>query len=170
MQKVKKVLPFVAAGMALLAIIFLALPAGEATLLGLTGKASGFKIIFGGDLVFDAAGERFDLELDFSFVNFLAFLFLIGGAVMAVIGVKMENKVFKIVSGALFLVAAILFFCVIENLQLDTTVFDSKADAELMKDMIKEYSSLGAGAILPAVCSILAGAAILVPAFLPDEK
>ena len=57
MKKVKKVLPFIAAGLALLAVIFLALPAGMAAFeYWADGKASGFALIFGGDLVFADAG------------------------------------------------------------------------------------------------------------------
>lgn len=166
MQKVKKVLPFIAAGLALLAVIFLALPAGKAAFeYWADGKASGFALIFGGDLVFNAAGEKFEIELAFSFANFLAFLFLIGGTVLAIIGVKTENKWLKIVSSILLLVAAILFFCMIKNFGVDASAFDSKADAKEMKKMIEKYSTLGAGAILPAVCSILAAIVVLVECF-----
>ncbi len=171
MQKVKKVLPFIAAGLALLAIIFLALPAindGDES-------AKGFALIFGGDMIEGDGGfeEKF-AYFGFSFVNFLAFLFVIGGAVLVLIGVKNENKALKIVAAILFIVAAVLFFCMLRNFAFDKSaeIFEDYVaeDFKFEKEWLIEYMGLGAGAILPAICSILAGVAALLPVFLPDEK
>jgi len=176
MQKVKKILPFIAAGLALLAVIFLALPAGEWIFEDGEGiKFRGFALIFGGKLIWvEGTYTSTEPYFAFSFVNFLSFLFVIAGMAFAIAGVMTKKKAFAFVAAGLFLVATIFFFCLIRGVAFDKTAeaFEGYTQAELNMEraLFIEACDLGVGAILPAICSLLAGVAVLVPAFIPDEK
>lgn len=170
MQKVKKVLPFIAAGLALLAVIFLALPAAKYEEWGWTMSANGFTAIFGGNMIeMDEGVKESYAYFGFSFINFLAFLCLIVAAVLEIVATLTKKNVFGFIASGLFVVAGILFFCMLRNFAFDKSaeVFYGYTEAEFAveKNFVLQMAKLGAGAILPAVCSILAAIVVLVECF-----
>ncbi len=96
--------------------------------------------------------------LEFSFLNLLAYLFIIGGVVLVALNAftKKANKFFVFIACALFILAAVLVF-----MTVNLTVLPENAQKVL--DMANkshgDVYSLGVGAIIAGICSILAGCA-----------
>lgn len=106
---------------------------------------SGLEVTFG--CKEEIVGKEVEV-FKFSFMNFLPYLLLIGGIVLTVMNLKGGSGLFKIVSAACFVVAAVLFFMVVGN-----TVPNSDY---VTGEELKEVFEMGAGAIIGAICSILA--------------
>lgn len=89
----------------------------------------------------------------FSFGNFLAYLLVVVGIVFAVLSILGKlGKIAPLVSVAAFVIAAILFFCMVSMCSPATDNADAVAK-------IKENLSLGAGAIVSGVFCIIAAVA-----------
>lgn len=104
----------------------------------------------------------------FSFMNFLSFLLVVAGIVLAALTALKGNKLTAIIAAVCFLAAGVLFFCCKQLIVFDTGDLTGELkDFALMstKELIKDFK-LGIGAILTGILSILsavscAGAAVL---------
>lgn len=91
--------------------------------------------------------------LGFSFMNFVPYLLLLVGIAFSVLSVLGKlGKIAPIVSAACFLVAGILFFLAPQMMVYAT-------DSKDLADGLKEGLSLGAGAIVAGIMSILSALA-----------
>lgn len=109
---------------------------------------AGTKVIFGWEMEFIDEGyvdESYKL-LEFSFGAFLAYLLPIAGIVLLCCAEKKNNKKFLYAAIVCFAVAAVLFF-----IAPSLMAFSSK----LSKEEFEDYFSIGAGAIISGICSIL---------------
>ncbi|MDE7296228.1 MAG: hypothetical protein K2N84_03080 [Clostridia bacterium] len=167
MAKKKKIsialiLSAVAALLGIVAIIMLAAPGITYTLEVLGKKSttnySMAQLTFGNEKV----------KFAFSFMNFLPFLLVVAGIVLAALTALKGNKLTAIIAAVCFLAAGVLFFCCKQLIVFDTGDLSGEAkDAavKLAKEAYKEFK-LGIGAILAGILSILsaiscAGAAVL---------
>lgn len=151
----KNILLCVAAVLGLVAVLMMFAPALSG---GKNSDAaiSGFKVAFG----YSEKTVLGDAKvLNFSFMYFLAFLLALVGIVFAVLAFLGKlGKISAIVAAACFLVAGILFFCAVP---LCNPNFESK---ELVK-AFKENVSLGAGAIVGGIFSIISALAACATLF-----
>lgn len=123
----------------------------------------GLKITFG----YSESGLLGSVKvLNFSFGNFMTYIFIIIGLVFAVLALLGKlGKIAPIVSAAAFVLAGVFFFCAYEF----TSVYvgDATGDAaDLAVKLFKNAYSLGAGAIAGGVLSILGGLAMLSKLFI----
>lgn len=93
--------------------------------------------------------------LEFSIMNLISYILVAGGIVFTILGALGRGSKFAgfIAAGA-FVVAGIFFF-----LMPQYVIFSS--GAKRLFDLLGKKLTLGAGAIVSAVCSLLAGAAQL---------
>ncbi|MBQ8394541.1 MAG: hypothetical protein IJY63_03010 [Clostridia bacterium] len=137
MKKVVKFLPVIAAVLGLVAVISLFLPA---IVLESGDKFPGFTTVFGYDK--NVSGMKIPM-LGFSFMNLLTYVLVIVGIVVAVLTyLGKGGKFMTWIAVACLLVAGIFFFCV-------------RAFATVEYEPLKAVWSLGFGAILAGICSIL---------------
>lgn len=127
-------------------------PAVTYTLLGNEVSYSGAQVTFGYTEVTEVFGQEVRTEiLSFSFANLLTYIFVLAGAVFAVLAILGKLKrLSPVLSAVCFIVAAILFFC--------STGFCTPANLD-NADLVAEFRnnlSLGAGAIVGGVMCILA--------------
>ncbi len=137
MKKYLKFAPWVMVGFAVLALLMLFAPQlvtdGD-------GEMSGVDVIFG----YEIYGEEL---LQFSFMNLVTYLLLVAMAIFAVASYIKEDKKLLIIAIALSFLTMIFFFM--------TKTF--VVPVEGVKELIREYCSLGVGAIFGAIFSMLAG-------------
>lgn len=143
-----KILACVAAVLGLIAVLMMFAPALSGK--NLNTSISGAKVAFG----YSEESILGDIKvLNFSFMYFLAYLLAIAGIVFAVLAFlgKLGN-ISAIVAAACFLVAGIFFFCAVP--------FCAPAyDSEILVKTFKEGLTLGAGAIVGGIFSIIAALA-----------
>lgn len=145
MDKIKKYLPLVAAGLAALAIIL-----GLACDSVVYGKDTMFEFgMSGWETVFPA--EVMAMIMVMPFLTFA--LVIVGGIQSLKAYFDPENEKASYIATACFLVAGIFFFFF--------KLFYCNA-ADMTKEDMKEID-LGVGAIIGAICSLLAAAASSVP-------
>lgn len=130
------------------------------------GAISCFKLMFGGTLFKVASYEA---KLGFNFVAFLAFLFLLVGLVGVVLSFLLKGKLGGILAVAGFLLAGIfLFLC---KAVLPMSIEDASSvvkDGGDFLDALEKVGfdfSLGAGAIVGGILSILAALASAAATF-----
>ena len=173
MEQAKKYLPYLTMILAALTIVFLALPCYKVDMnYGLAGvevSANGFALIFGGkakgevwsDGEYESlGGKAFELSVG----NLFAFICIILAIVVFAAAMKENNLILTGFSGVLFIVAAILFFCMLENCKF--------YEAGGFDDLLRDVAELGIGAILAGVASILAGITAFAQALIisKDQK
>lgn len=147
---------------AVIAFLMLCAPAVGYTVMGSEISYSGAQVTFGYTEVTEVLGHEVRSEiLSFSFANLLIYILLLAGIVFAVLSVlgKLE-KVSPLISALCLLVAAILFFC--------SKNFCNPANIE-NADLVAEFRnnlSLGAGAIVGGIFSLLACLAVGVSKFI----
>lgn len=150
MKKALKYFPLVAAALALIALIVgLAAPAVVYdSVIGENVSYSGWKCTFGYAEKYSTVLGSGEVEvLSFSFWNLLTYILLLVGIVAAVLAfLKPDMALLGYVAAACFVGATVLFFCACPS-----TAFAGIKDTE-----IADLLSLGAGAIVGAILSILA--------------
>ncbi len=167
MAKKKKIsialiLSAVAALLGIVAIVMLAAP-GITYTLEVLGKKSTTNYSMA-QLTFGTEKGGFA----FSFMNFLPFLLVVVGIVLAALTALKGNKLTAIIAAVCFLAAGVLFFCCKQLIVFDTGDLSGEAKdlaVKVAKEAIKEFK-LGIGAILAGILSILsaiacAGAGVL---------
>ena len=162
-----KIITGVAILLGVVAIIMLVAPglAPKSEFKGLGGESySMANITFGKEI---SAGSGFA----FSFPNLLTYILILAGIVCAVVALLGKGgKIVPIIATVAFVAAGVLYFCAQQMymIKLPDGIPDAVADAtkDKTKEMINEMYTLGAGAIVGGVLSIVAGAAALVPIFL----
>ncbi len=144
MYLLKKNLPLIAMAFALLALFCgLTMPAIEIKgVVGYTGDQISF-----GKLLYD--NDRY-AYFNFSFMNTLTYLFVIGGTVAVLLGVISGNRLFSLAAAGAFGLATILFFCAL-------------AFTEFPSSGMKSAFDLGKGSIFAAICAGLAAACAAAP-------
>ncbi|MBQ9714068.1 MAG: hypothetical protein IJV83_05590 [Clostridia bacterium] len=152
MDKIKKYLPLVAAGLAALAVI-----------LGLACDA----VVYGKDTMFETGQSGWETVFPaevmamIMVMPFLTFLLVIVGGIQSLKAYfDPENEKASYIATACFLVAGIFFFFF--------KLFFCNA-ADMSKDLKKEYD-LGVGAIIGAICSLLAAVAAVLPIVMKKLK
>ena len=161
----KTIFAIVEAALFVTAILFMIAPSLRATaeVMGHTSthEINAFEIAFGSD----------DEGLSFSFAAFLAFLFLVAGAVLAclkifVIKDAKAQMIVNIVILVLGVVAGIFYFCSKSGFMVNL-----KGDYEgSVADLLDAYGyKLGVGAIFSAILAIAGGAVACVDQFVIKE-
>lgn len=150
-----KILACVAAVFGLVAVFMMFAPGATYKVLNGTDSYSGAQLAFGYTAKADAGilGTASTEVFKFSFMNFLTYLLALVGIVFVVLAFFGKlGKISPVVAAVCFLVAGIFFFCVIP--------FCSPAakNADVVK-ATKDALSLGAGAIVGGVFSIIAALA-----------
>ena len=93
--------------------------------------------------------------LNFSFMNLLPYILLIGGVVCAILGSAGKNQLFSFIAIACFALAAVCTFCF---------TLSSVSLTEFFATIYKtEGATLGVGAIIGGICSALAAVACVFP-------
>lgn len=165
-EKIKKALPLIALTLGIISIIMIFLPAVEVAFFGMTEKCSGLKSVFGYK-DFDQYGKKIQI-FGFSFGALLPYVFAIGAGILAFLGSKKDNKIYKIVSAVLFLVATILFFSMVDLIVIDKEAFQTPltdAELELARELFKGYMDVSVGAVLGGICCIFGIIAVVVEMF-----
>ncbi len=175
MKALKKYLGWIAVGCAVVAVIMCLLPFGakKQSAMGIEVEmtASGFAMIFGGDVVMKAMGMTEKSEaFAFSVMNLLPVLLVVAGAVCAYLGKKNGNKIMNYVAIGCFAVAAILFFCALNFVQPAKSLEIPKDMVGEWRDSVKESIDLGIGAIIAGIVSIVGAAAVAVDTFVPVKE
>ena len=155
MKKLLKLAPLLAAALGLVALLMLFLPAVT------TAETSynGLKVVFGyTEETKTIVSTIKTVILEFSFMNLLTYLLVIGGIVLSILNKNGKNKLFFLIATACFIVAAILFLCTVS-----LTVINPDLVKLAVGYDIKETWKLGAGAIIAAITSILAGLISILP-------
>ena len=154
-----KILTCVGAVLALVAFFMMFAPA--ATMKGLLGKTenlSGTDLTFG----YEESGIKI---IGFS-ANIVTYILLIAGIACAVLALLGKGgNIVRIVAAACFVVAGVFFFCSIAFASFYPDM-ESGALKDKSVEAIKESLSLGAGAIVGGILSILASALVAVPMFI----
>jgi len=145
-------LPLAAAVLAVVAFCMMFVPAAQRVVKDtVLSSYTGAQVTFG-------YSEKDVAILGFSFMNFVPYLLLLAGIAFSVLSLLGKlGKIAPIVAFACFLVAGILFFLAPQMMVYATESKD-------LADGLKEGLSLGAGAIVAGIMSILsalASAAIL---------
>ena len=132
------ILSLIAAVLGLLAIFTMFLSALEwQGAIAVVDRINGFEAVFGSN------------RLGFSFMNFLAYLLVLAGAVFSAVSfLKKGSKMFTLTATGCFLFAVILFFCFVPF-------------TNWVRGDGKSWG-LGVGPILGAICSLLAAGATAV--------
>lgn len=143
MKDLKKILSFAMAGLMVVALIMIFLPAikvGEETY-------NGLKVAFGYTSESKVLGVTVSIELfKFSFMNLLTYLFVIVSIVLAALQIVKKNDLFTLGVVVTALLAGVFF--------LLTKNFVILKDANF-KELFNKNSSIGVGPIIGAVCSFL---------------
>lgn len=153
-------LPLIGALLGVVAIIMAFLPAvvypyiaGDKTV-----SYTGFQTAFGYSVTEETfLGSTTTQYLNFSFINLLPYILLIGGVVCAILGSAGKNQLLSFIAIACFAVAAVCTFCF---------TLSSVSLTEFFEAIYKtEGASLGVGAIIGGICSALAAVACAFPVF-----
>ena len=159
---VGKIVACISAVLGLIALIMLFVPQlnyKSATGLVNGEPLSGLQITFG-------YSEKDIQILNFSFGNFLTYLLVIVGIVFALLAVFGKlGKIAPIVSAVAFVVAGILFFCAHAMMAVNVGELSGDA-ADKAAQVIKDRYTLGAGAIVGGVFSLIAGVGALFKLFI----
>lgn len=150
---VVSLLPVIAAFFGLIAIVTIFMPVIAQK--DSDNTINGIKAVFGYSETTGIGSLSVSAKvLNFSFLNFLAYLLVLVGTVFSVLSfLKGGNKLFALIAAACFVGAAILFFCFVANAGwLD----NMKKSWELLKKTAGDFYELAIGSILGAICSIIA--------------
>ena len=143
MEKLKKYSPLIAGILAIVAAVMIFLPAVQQTSFYGTATDSGLNVTFGLN------------GWAFSFMNLVTYALAILGAVLCFMSVKKENDALNIIAAVILVVAAVFFFM---------TVNFSTVEIMGVKTSANSFGcSLGIGAILGGICSIIAAVGIVCP-------
>ena len=157
MKKLLKLAPLLAAALGVIALLMLFLPAVIAD----ETSYNGLKVVFGYTEETKAIVSTIKtVILKFSFMNLLTYLLVICGIVLSILNKDGKNKLFFLIATACFIIAAILFLCTVSLTVINPDWV--KLIGYIGHD-IKETWKLGAGAIIAAITSILAGAISILP-------
>ena len=129
-------------------------------------NCSGLKSVFGYQ-DYGQNGSKIQV-FGFSFGAMLPYIFALVAGILAFLGAKNENKIYKIVSAVLFLVATILFFSMIDLIVIDKEVFQTPltdAELELAREMFRDFMDIAVGTILGGICCILGIIVVVVEMF-----
>ncbi|MBD5632099.1 MAG: hypothetical protein HDP34_02570 [Clostridia bacterium] len=157
-----KIVACVAAVLGLAAIIMLFVP--QLSYKSVTGldkgdSLNGLKITFG-------YKEKDVAILNFSVGNFLTYVLALVGVVFAVLAVFGKlGKIAPIVSAAAFIVSGVFFFCAHTFMMVNVGKLTGDA-AAAVSDTFKGLYTLGAGAIVGGILSLLAGLAMAAKLFI----
>lgn len=122
--------------------------------LKLTQAYTGAQVTFGYTAKNEIYGQTIETEFfKFSFGNFLPYLLTLAGLVLAVLSVFFKCKYIAPAAAVCFLVAGVLFFCAVP--------FSIPA----IEGGTMEGFTLGAGAIVSGIFSIISAALCVVPIF-----
>lgn len=93
--------------------------------------------------------------LDFSFMNLLTLILIAAGIVLSIMKMLMggKSKLFTFITTACFIVAGVFLFMTVTF----TVPHVSDNAAERLGDLSKSNMTLGWGAIVAAICSLIAG-------------
>lgn len=93
--------------------------------------------------------------LDFSFMNLLTLILIAAGIVLSIMKMLMggKSKLFTLITTACFIVAGVFLFMTVTF----TVPHVSDNAAERLGDLSKSNMTLGWGAIVAAICSLIAG-------------
>ena len=154
-----KILYLVAAALGVVAVVMMfvdTIKIPDTKILGETIEGEGFsglKVAFG--------YKEEDMAIfKFSFMGLLPYVFVIAGAVLAVVNAvaKKNNKILDYVAIALFVVSGVLFFCM-PNFVVFADTLAGKVAAEF------DYE-LAVGAIVSAISAVASGAVIITKVLL----
>ena len=157
-----RILAAVAALFGIVALIMLFVP--QLNYKSVTGydkgdPLSGLKITFG-------YSEKDVKILNFSIGNFLTYVFLLIGIVFAVLAVFGKlGKIAPIVAAVAFVAAGAFFFCAHTFMSVNVGELTGEL-ANKAVELVKNRYTLGAGAIVGGILSILSGIMVLTKAFL----
>lgn len=157
MKKAIGFAPLCAAALGLIAIIMLFVPsvvAGETLF-------NGFQVAFGYAETSEFMGSTISTTiLEFSFMNLLPYLLVLAGIVLLLLNAKKANNLFALIAAACLIAAGVLFFFAVSFTMVNA---DWAGVAGAIGANLKEGWTLGAGAIIAAICALLGGVAALVP-------
>lgn len=157
------ILPLAAVVFAVVAVFMMFAPAATLTVEGFgnstTTSWTGAQLTFG---YTSEVGSTITIKTEvfkFSFMNLLPYILVAAGAVLSLLAMfgKKAAKLFGIVAAACYLVGGVFFFCVIPFA------------LPVAENMLKDYS-LGAGAIVAGIFSIIPALIIAANAFLVKKK
>lgn len=159
-----KFLPAIAALFGVVAIVMFFLPAVVAKE-NAESSYNFFKIAFGYKETSEGIINVTVTHLNFSFMNLLTVLFVVGGTVLTVCNYlgKGKNNLFGFVAAICFVAAGVFFLLAVgfTSFNEDLTTIIGKLGGD-----IKEYYKLGIGSIIGAIVSFLAAVSAAAPAFL----
>ena len=158
----KSIFAIVECALFVVAILFMIAPSLRASVewMGVTEthEINGFEIAFGSD----------EEALSFSFVAFLAFLFLIVGAVLSCCKLFVKDAkiqmIFNIVILVVGILAGIFFFCAKTTMMVKVDDLNSDQVSAMLK-----YYDMGVGAIFCGILAIAGGAVACVDQFVIKE-
>lgn len=157
-----QILAVIAALLGIVALVMLFVP--QLNYNSVTGyvkgdSLSGLKITFG-------YSEKDVKILNFSIGNFLTYVFLLIGIVFTVLAVFGKlGKIAPIVAAAAFIAAGVFFFCAHAFMAVNVGELTGEA-ANKVIELVKNRYTLGAGAIVGGIFSLLSGGIVLTKAFI----
>lgn len=165
LKKVKKFAPVAAAVLALAAIFLLFAPVVAFEVGDEVVSYNGWQAIFGLSETKSGLGGEVTIEyLKFSFMNLLTLILLAVGIVLAVLSfLGKGNKFFAFIAVACFIVAGVFFFLTVAFTVAGGAYSTNILGQELSQAEAKKGWTLGAGAIIGGILSILAGLAAATP-------
>ena len=150
-EQIKSFLSISSLILGILSLIMIFTPTLKLEALGMSEGLNGFEVVFGKS----EEGIKF---LGFSFGAFITYILAIAGGIFAFIGSKKNSVGYKVFAIICFLVATILFFCLVNVSVIDREIFQTELTDEEYKlavDMMKGMMKSGVGAILGGVFCIL---------------
>lgn len=172
-KKVKtgNIVQLVAALLGVVALLMMFMPgvSWKTVLLGkevASDGINGFKMMFGGEI-----GGDFKYELQFNFMAFMSFVFLLVGLAGVILSLLLKGKIGAFLAIGGFLLAGIFFFLYravlpmsFKDITIGSTTISGKDALDAMKELGTTFS-LGIGAIMAGILSLLASAASAVATF-----
>lgn len=150
-----KIISLVAIVLGIVAVCMLFAPAAVAEALGQKTSYSGANLAFGYTYKTEVLGNTVETEIFNASANIVTYILVLVGIVFAVLSLLGKlGKIAPFISAAAFLIAGIFFFCSVAFCSPYTNL-TGDAKTEYVKG-IRENLSLGAGAIVGGILSILA--------------
>lgn len=162
-KKYYKIIAAAAAVLGLVAFFMMFAPAAvfTAPLSKETVSYTGAQAAFGYSQTTTVVGSDITVQyLAFSFMNFLPYLCIVAAIVLSVLGILGKlGKIADFAAALLYVLAGVFFFCTVAFLNLGEGYED-------IAEYIMEYFTLGAGAVVAGVLSLIAGIACAANAVL----
>lgn len=165
-EKIKQILPKVALILGIISIIMIFFAAVKVSMMGMSDTCNGLNAIFGYKDV-DSYGNKIQI-FGFSFWALLPYVFGLGAGILAFIGYKKDNKLYKLASAVLFLVATILFFCMVDLIVIDPEAFQTQLTEEELEraiNLFKSFMSTAFGTVFGGICCIFGMIIVLLDVF-----